>query len=124
MRYREKLKDPRWQQRSQAKIAIAGHECEDCEAKHESLQVHHIQYVSGREPWDYSDMELVCCCRKCHVRREETAREARVLFQMAEPADCQLLRASRPDVTGPGDAEVDDGGGGDLEGCLWGRGQG
>ena len=30
------------------------------------LQVHHIHYINGLDPWEYKDSELVTLCEQCH----------------------------------------------------------
>ncbi len=31
------------------------------------LQVHHLAYIEGRDPWDYSDEILITLCKECHT---------------------------------------------------------
>lgn len=64
--YSEKLKDPRWQRRRLQILDRANFTCEECEASTKTLHVHHLYYVSGREPWEYPDFALLALCHDCH----------------------------------------------------------
>ena len=69
MNYKEKLKDRRWQQKS-AKIKERDQwKCMNprCTSNdYSQLQVHHLEYWPGVEPWDYPDEMLVSLCHVCH----------------------------------------------------------
>ena len=45
--------------------------CKECGA-HEgdgvALQVHHLHYIYGLDPWEYKDSELVTLCESCHSK--------------------------------------------------------
>ena len=111
--YAEKLKDPRWHARREEIFTRKGRLCTDCEATPDdvgALQVHHLNYIRGREPWDYEDDYLIPLCRSCHENRQsiedETKQEIALLFgkmsvwqvyEMGKTA--RRLRAEhRPDV--------------------------
>ena len=32
-----------------------------------TLQVHHLHYISGLDPWEYKDSELITYCEQCHA---------------------------------------------------------
>lgn len=71
MTYREKLRDPRWQQLRLAVMNRDGWRCQSdvCAAHHNPrvmLVVHHKRYIAGREPWDYPLDDLITHCVKCH----------------------------------------------------------
>lgn len=71
MTYREKLRDPQWQQLRLTIMNRDGWRCQSdvCAAHHNSrvmLVVHHKRYISGREPWDYAPDDLITLCVKCH----------------------------------------------------------
>ena len=93
--YAEKLRDPRWLNRRTEVIAKAEGHCEECgitndESRAEQrsgLEVHHVTYILGRQPWEYPDDLLICLCPECHFNRqifdEETIVEiARMLRRM------------------------------------------
>lgn len=63
--YQEKLKDPRWKRRRIEILVRDKGRCVKCMSPH-WLQVHHKEYVSGLEPWEYPDELLETLCRRCH----------------------------------------------------------
>ena len=44
-----------------------GNTCERCSAKGVILQIHHPNYVAGREPWEYPVEFCEVVCRRCHA---------------------------------------------------------
>ena len=66
MTYAEKLKDPRWQKKRLEIMQRDYFTCRICETTTETLTVHHIRYISGYEPWNYSDELLITLCEDCH----------------------------------------------------------
>ena len=67
--YGAKLKDKRW---IKARYIILNRDeftCQICSAKQEwgyQMQVHHIKYLDGKDPWEYPPSYLVTLCRQCH----------------------------------------------------------
>jgi len=66
MTYADKLRDPRWQRRRLEIFQRDGWRCQFCKATTKTLHVHHREYISGREPWEYADNLLVTACEDCH----------------------------------------------------------
>lgn len=64
--YWEKLQDPKWQKKRLEVMNNASFCCEICGNSEFSLNVHHKEYISGREPWEYELNQLVCLCKSCH----------------------------------------------------------
>ncbi|HEX6427984.1 MAG TPA: HNH endonuclease signature motif containing protein [Niastella sp.] len=66
--YKEKLLDPRWQRRRLDILNRADFKCEieGCWCSDETLHVHHLDYISGNEPWEYPDEYLMAVCASCH----------------------------------------------------------
>ena len=64
--YYEKLKDPRWQKKRLEILERDGWRCTMCKAKDRTLNVHHIAYFSGYEPWEVPSGFLATLCEKCH----------------------------------------------------------
>jgi 5-methylcytosine-specific restriction endonuclease McrA len=64
--YAEKLKDPRWQKKRLEIFERDGWKCVACKSTDNSLNVHHLQYRKGKDPWDYSGFELATLCEPCH----------------------------------------------------------
>ena len=65
--YAQKLKDPKWQKRRLEMLEIANWQCNVCHDEKEELHIHHIEYFQGRDPWEYSDDEMICLCKTCHA---------------------------------------------------------
>jgi hypothetical protein len=66
MKYSEKLKDPRWQKKRLQILERDTCTRRACRAKDKTLNVHHIFYLSGTEPWDIPDGLLITFCCDCH----------------------------------------------------------
>ena len=69
MNYKEKLKDERWLSRKREILIRDRYTCKLCGAHWKDgieLQVHHLDYIQDREPWEYNDFYLVTLCDKCH----------------------------------------------------------
>jgi hypothetical protein len=66
MTYSEKLEHPLWQKRRAEIYARDNHTCQLCEDKETNLQVHHLRYVFGANPWESPDEDLITYCKHCH----------------------------------------------------------
>lgn len=73
MNYKERLEDARWKARRREILDRDMHRCLLCGDKddviyghHAVLNVHHLRYEKGREPWEYPDGDLVTLCQRCH----------------------------------------------------------
>jgi len=64
--YIEKLKDPRWQKLRLQVFERDGWACMVCGSDRETLNVHHLYYESGNEPWEYPLEALLTLCQDCH----------------------------------------------------------
>lgn len=67
MTYAEKLKDPRWQKRRLEIFQRDDWKCIYCGNGTKELQVHHVLYLNGRDPWEYDENHLVTACCDCHL---------------------------------------------------------
>lgn len=65
MSYADKLRRPEWQEKRAAIIKRAEGLCERC-GEQGRLHVHHKLYISGRQPWEYRDDQLIALCPSCH----------------------------------------------------------
>lgn len=70
MTYSEKLQDENWQARRKEILLLDRHRCRLCGAK-DHLQVHHLVYIIGAEPWKYPDEFLITLCEFCHYEEEK-----------------------------------------------------
>jgi hypothetical protein len=69
--YLEKLRDPRWQKKRLEVLNLAEFTCSSCHDNTKTLNVHHKEYIKGREPWEYDAEQLVCICQDCHKSHHE-----------------------------------------------------
>jgi hypothetical protein len=75
--YFELLKDPRWQKKRLEIMQRDGFKCRKCGANQLTLNVHHVIYAYGVEPWKYPDMAFLTLCEPCHDG--ENTQNAKVL---------------------------------------------
>jgi hypothetical protein len=66
--YSEKLKDPRWQRKRLEIMQRDEFRCVQCKDAESTLNVHHVYYRRGRDPWDYPNYLLVTLCEDCHSK--------------------------------------------------------
>jgi hypothetical protein len=64
--YAEKLRDPRWQKKRLQIMDRDDYKCVICTERTKTLNVHHVKYITGKEPWDYDDSLLLTLCEECH----------------------------------------------------------
>ncbi len=69
--YQELLRDPLWQRRKSEILNRDNFTCTACGNKEKTLHVHHIEYWSGRKPWEYPDDMLVTLCEDCHEKEHD-----------------------------------------------------
>lgn len=66
--YSDKLRDPRWQKKRLEVFNRDRFRCVICGDDKTQLQVHHLKYLPGRDPWDYPLELLETRCQPCHER--------------------------------------------------------
>lgn len=71
MTYSEKLNDPRWQAKRKEILERDKNKCTICKSRDKVLQVHHLAYISGLQPWEYSGDFLKTLCIDCHKAEED-----------------------------------------------------
>ena len=64
--YSDKLRDPRWQKKRLEILSRDEFTCHGCWDKTKTLHVHHLDYLSGKEPWEYPDEYFLTLCEDCH----------------------------------------------------------
>ena len=67
--YQEKLKDVRWQKKRLQIMERDKWKCAECGCDDKTLNVHHVKYLTGKDPWDYPDDNFVTLCKDCHELR-------------------------------------------------------
>lgn len=75
MTYLEKLKDPRWQKKRLKIFERDDFTCQFCGSKNKTLNIHHLSYKNGIEPWEYDDDLLITLCEQCHVDERDIRRD-------------------------------------------------
>lgn len=68
--YWKKLKDPRWQKKRLEAMERDDWKCVMCGSSNDTLNVHHVLYKKGAEPWEYEAKALKTLCEKCHKHVE------------------------------------------------------
>ncbi len=64
--YGQLLRDPRWQRKRLEIMGRDDFKCRLCGDAGNTLNVHHLWYRRGADPWDYPDTALVTTCEGCH----------------------------------------------------------
>ena len=67
MAYKDKLPDVRWQKKRLEIMERDQWSCRACNAHEGTMNVHHLKYLMGCDPWDYSDDDLITLCDICHT---------------------------------------------------------
>jgi 5-methylcytosine-specific restriction endonuclease McrA len=70
--YEDKLLDDRWVLKRRLILARDQYTCRHCKSQNE-LQVHHLVYIAGREPWQYRSGDLTTLCDACHDEVHQTS---------------------------------------------------
>ncbi len=83
--YSEKLRDPRWQRRRLEIMQLAHFQCESCAANNRTLNVHHVEYRAGADPWEYGDGDLECLCELCHESKHFAISMFKQLSRFSNP---------------------------------------
>jgi hypothetical protein len=80
--YYQKLQDPRWQKLRLEAMQKADFCCESCFDSKSTLNVHHKDYIKGREPWEYGLTQLSVLCETCHKEHHSKTDPIRFLSTM------------------------------------------
>jgi hypothetical protein len=78
--YPEKLRDVRWQKRRLEIMNRDQWKCQYCK-KSAFLNVHHLFYLPGIEPWEYDDKSLITLCEKCHQSEQRRQKHEAYLLE-------------------------------------------
>jgi hypothetical protein len=71
MNYADKLKDPRWQRCRLEILQRDDFTCQKCQDTTTTLHVHHRRYLTGHQPWEYEEHDLVTLCELCHSDEQQ-----------------------------------------------------
>ncbi len=86
--YIKRLKSPHWQRKRLEVMNRDNWKCVRCGNTEKELQVHHVYYERGKDPWDYPLEVFRTLCCDCH--EEETS-----AINMLGAETIQRLRADR-----------------------------
>lgn len=81
MSYSEKLKQPLWQRKRLEIFNRDNFQCTKCKAVDKELQVHHLDYIEGIQPWEYPNDMLTTLCVDCHSNEGERPKHEKYLLQ-------------------------------------------
>lgn len=73
--YKDKLLDPRWQQKKNKILERDNYTCQHCGDTKTTLHVHHFYYSQSGDPWDVDDTGLNTYCECCHSLEECMSRK-------------------------------------------------
>ncbi len=80
--YQSKINSKLWQDKSHRVKTRDNLKCQafDCSTPNSILQVHHIDYIFGVEPWDYPEDMLITLCQDCHAKEKSRYKLENLLF--------------------------------------------
>jgi len=61
-----KYHDPRWQKFRLKRLEQSKWSCDHCGDSKTKLNIHHVFYITGRDPWDYLPQSTIVLCDQCH----------------------------------------------------------
>ncbi len=65
--YRSQLETKQWKDFRKLIFSQRGKRCEMCGAT-TNIQIHHLQYITGRKAWEYTPNDVMVLCRDCHKK--------------------------------------------------------
>jgi hypothetical protein len=74
--YSSKLRDPRWQKKRLEVLEASNWHCDCCDDSNAELQVHHMIYRKGVNPWEYNIGDLITLCATCHKEYTDLQQQA------------------------------------------------
>lgn len=99
MTYSEKLRDPKWIERRNEIKRRDNYTCRACGQNRGRLDVHHPEYLDGREPWEYADSLLITLCARCHkLKHAKPEAEGAAKLIMALPENQRMPAVTRLEV--------------------------
>ena len=106
--YREKLKDPRWQKRRLQALESAKWRCQICEDGTNPLNVHHLYYQDGLDPWEYPAIALICLCETCHDQIHAATKGCEECHKLSKAlADTERMWREERDARRAAEAKLD-----------------
>ena len=78
-KYRLLLLDERWKEKAKYIRKRDNHTCQNCGKTDCVLDVHHKNYIIGKNPWEIPSRYLITLCRSCH-KKEHTKKKISEFF--------------------------------------------
>lgn len=69
--YRKLLLDDRWKEKAKYIRKRDNHTCQHCGRTDCRLDVHHKNYILGKNPWEIPSRYLITLCRSCHKKEHK-----------------------------------------------------
>ncbi len=79
--YSQKLQNPQWQRKKTEILLRDNFTCKCCGDTTTQLEVHHVEYFHGMEPWEYPNEMLLTTCHDCHEKELVRYRHELYLLQ-------------------------------------------
>ncbi|HRQ17741.1 MAG TPA: hypothetical protein PL085_11740 [Agriterribacter sp.] len=79
--YSKALADPRWQRKKTEILLRDNFTCKCCGDTTTQLEVHHVEYFAGKQPWEYPDEMLLTTCHSCHEKELVRYKHEQYLLQ-------------------------------------------
>lgn len=95
MTYSEKLRHPLWQKKRLEILNRDNWTCNNCRATEKNLQVHHIKYSFGRNPWDYPNDNFKTLCHECHEKEHSIVNLKESTESTFSVSSCALISKSK-----------------------------
>ena len=73
--YASQFKDPRWQKFRLKILEKDGFKCTRCGDAENTLNAHHLYYISKRKPWEYPEDSVLTFCDACHEENHQNPSE-------------------------------------------------
>lgn len=80
--YFERLKDPRWQKMRLKVYERDDFHCQSCGDEKKQLDVHHLIYNFGTDPWDYDIENLITLCTDCHKQLTDDLKDLNRILRL------------------------------------------
>lgn len=65
-KYSQKLQNPKWQRKRLEIMQRDNFCCSKCQNDQDQLEVHHLKYIPGKQPWESPGADLITLCNTCH----------------------------------------------------------
>lgn len=94
--YQELLQHPKWQKKRLEILERDEYTCQLCQDTETQLQIHHLEYSYGINPWEYSNDKLITYCAICHaleefLKKEFTNLKIALIFYKKNQGDSILI---------------------------------